>query len=209
MTNESSDEKLLKLIEGAQPLTKQKVGIKQKKNKLSFLSGVQRLKFKPDLYSLNKILFTIGAALTLIFLYSFITNQKAAGEAFFSSLMSVTGSPKPILGENEGFLNIQEYADAVTKRNVFISVDKKTDVSGGQPADNAKLADLVKDLKLVGIIWSKDPEVMIEDATDARTYLLKNGETFGRSQYKIKNITRSSVILEINLKGELKEYELR
>jgi len=75
--------------------------------------------------------------------------------------------------------------------------------------ETVELANLVKDLKLVGVIWSTNPEAMVEDMVNKRTHLLKKGDTFGANQYKVKDITRSSVILEITVEGAVKEWELR
>jgi len=66
----------------------------------------------------------------------------------------------------------------------------------------------LKDFKLVGIIWSRNPEVMIENAKDSRTYTLKKGESLNE-QFKIKEISRNSTILEVNLGSGTREYELR
>ena len=63
-------------------------------------------------------------------------------------------------------------------------------------------------LKLVGIIWSANPEVMIENSKDSRTYTLKKGESLS-DQFKIKEISRSSAILVVTTPAGSKEYELR
>ena len=74
--------------------------------------------------------------------------------------------------------------------------------------DNQDLTESVKVLKLVGIIWSQNPEVMIENSKDSRTYTLKKGDSLGE-QFKIKEISRSSVTLLVTTPEGAKEYELR
>jgi len=53
---------------------------------------------------------------------------------------------------------------------------------------------LIKDLKLVGISWGTDPQVIIEDTKDNKTYFLKTGDTI--SKFKIETILKDKVILE-------------
>jgi len=53
--------------------------------------------------------------------------------------------------------------------------------------------DMVKNLKLVGILWSENPQVMIEDTKQTKTYLLSIGETIGELQ--IKRILKDKVVV--------------
>ena len=92
------------------------------------------------------------------------------------------------------------------KRNFFLPANLK--VKGVVSQESAAVSDVLKDLKLVGIIWSQNPEVMIENAKDARTYTLKKGESLNE-QFKVKEISRNSAILEVNLDSGTREYELR
>lgn len=208
MNKESSDEKLLKLIEGtAKAPQLSKIGIKPKNKKPAFsLPSLFKLRFKPNLYGVNKALFVTGALLTFIFLYSFISDSRLAA----TDLVFPAGSSPVFKANGEGkVLSIEEYQNAFNKRNIFLSAGKKASGLDEKTKEMVKLADLLKDLKLVGVIWSASPEVMIEDALDKRTYLLKKGETFSQNQYKVKEITRTFVILEVEMAGEKKEYELR
>lgn len=223
MDKESSDEKLLKLIEGAARapgLSKPgfpagKAGIKPKARPPAFslpslfkaLPSLFKAWPKIDLARLNKIFFVIAALLTLTFLYGLIADSRSSGA---DPVFPGGTSPQVFKAQADGrAINTQEYLAAFGKRNIFLPAGKKAAGADGQAGELAKLSDLLKDLKLVGVIWSASPEVMIEDAFDKRTYLLKKGETFGQNQYKVKEITRSSAILEVQMAGEKKEYELR
>lgn len=212
MNKESSDEKLLKLIEGsAEGSRPQKLGIKFKSEKPARFAHRPKFKFKFNLIGLNKIFFIVAVLLTLIFFYSFIRDSKAIDADFiFSSLSAgASGVLKPPVETKTGFLGIQEYMDVISRRNIFIPTGKETEGPEAEAEDNVKLEDLFKDFKLVGIIWSANPEVMVEDALDKKTYLLKTGEKLGKNQYKIKEITRRSVVFEVDFEGKPKEYELR
>lgn len=212
MNKESSDEKLLKLIEGSKESPRpQKLGIKFKSEKPVRYPRREKFKFKFNLASLNKIFFIAAVLLTLIFFYSFIRVSKAIDVDFlFSSLSAgASGVLKPAMETKAGFPGIQEYTDVISKRNIFIPAGKNTEGTEAAAEDNLKLEDLFKDFKLVGIIWSANPEVMVEDALDKKTYLLKIGEKLGKNQYKVKEITRRSVVFEVDFGGKPKEYELR
>lgn len=64
-----------------------------------------------------------------------------------------------------------------------------------------------KDLKLIGISWSNDPDVMIEDTAIHKTYFCKRGAMIG--EYQVETINKSDVILKKgDLIFELKEKQL-
>jgi len=85
------------------------------------------------------------------------------------------------------------YLEMVQRRDIFSPVRL---VGAENPDDETKkvLAALIKDLKLVGISWGEDPEVIIEDTKVNKTYFLKTGDTI--SKFKIETILKDKVILE-------------
>ena len=215
MNKESSDEKLLKLIEGQAknsggPKPVLSLKFKPKAAKFSLKDIPFKLKLNFNLPFLNKSLFVVCVLLTLIFVYILIFGSRSNlnAELFFLT-PGANVSLKPQAGQKEEFKpSLQEYLDTAKKRNVYLPRGKI--ISNPQAAqETVRLADLVKDLKLVGVIWSTNPEAMVEDMVNKRTHLLKKGDTFGANQYKVKDITRSSVILEIIVEGAVKEWELR
>lgn len=201
----TSDEKLLKLIEGTAKKPVQKVGIKQKAQRkipLSFKSFP-----KPELHILNKGLLAICGLLTIIVFYNLVAGVKIMDAELFLPAQKVDASASKFsIQERGGFLSREEYLAEIQKRNAFLPSGLRESIKEGM---SPTLSELVKDLVLVGIIWSKNPEVMIESTKEARTMLLKKGDTFNAEQIKVKEITRNSVILEINVSGEITEYELR
>jgi type II secretory pathway component PulC len=201
----TSDEKLLKLIEGSAKKPAQKVGIKQKaQRKISF--NFKSFP-KPELNILNKGLLAICGLLTIIVFYNLVAGVKIMDAELFLPAQKVdASSSKFSIQERGGFLSREEYLAEIQKRNAFLPSGLREGVSEGI---SPTVSELVKDLVLVGIIWSKNPEVMIESTKEARTMLLKKGDTFSAEQIKVKEITRNSVILEINVSGGVTEYELR
>lgn len=86
----------------------------------------------------------------------------------------------------------------------YINASKKRDIFNPLPVTSPEklkenpslLIDLIKDLRLVGIYWSEDPEAMIENEKEKKTYFLKTGQII--KGVKIKAILKDRVILEYN-----------
>jgi len=85
------------------------------------------------------------------------------------------------------------YLEMVQRRDIFSAVKLR---SASDPEDETKkaLAEMLKDLKLVGISWGSDPEVILEDSKANKTYFLKAGETVGT--FKVDSIMKDKVVLE-------------
>ena len=220
INKESSDEKLLKLIEGSVAAKQQRrsgmaippaAGLKI--NKLSFkkLDFKQLLKFRFDLPALNKMVFSAAAVLTLIFFYNLIAgSKKVNADLFFASLRVKEIILPESQSDKKGFLSAAEYLSGIERRNIFLSPGQKpAEEVKAKEMQTVKIEEMLKDLKLVGIIWSDNPEAIIESALDGRTSLVKKGDSAGSSKAKVKEVTRNSVVLEIESEGQKQEYELR
>jgi type II secretory pathway component PulC len=205
MDKTTSEEKLLKLIEGAAKKPIPKIGIKQKPKKI--LAFKFNLHPKLDISNLNKALFAFCGLLTIIVLFNLVSQARLPDASLFLPAKKVdSSSSKFSLLPKAGFLSREEYLAEIKKRNVFLPFDLRESVREGM---SAEVSELVKDLSLVGIIWSKNPEVMIESKRESRTMLLKKGDTFNADEIKVKEITKNSAVLEIHSGGEVREYELR
>lgn len=207
MNKESSDEKLLKLIEGSSKVPHMpSVGIMRKKKNLNAVFSIAKFKPKLNLFNANKFLFVISVFLTIVFFYNFIAGNRYSASGFLlDAIKNVSSFTKPKPDGNKGFLTIQEYLDSLDRRNIFLTAG----VSQKSEIDAIAIEGLVKDLKLVGVIWSSNPEAMIEDAVEQKTYLLKKGDKFLNDKFKVKDVTRNSAILDIYIEGQAKTYELR
>ncbi len=212
MDKESSDEKLLKLIESSShtPLLSKvpfarKIGLKQRRGRFEFKFSKAHILSRINLCNINKSLYVICVLLTLMLLYNLAISFSISKSGFLLGRYDKITFTKPKSAANKLLLSLQQYLDGVAKRNIFL----RSDIVEKYSVDNVVLNDMVKDLKLVGIIWSSSPDAIIEDAVDKRTYMLKKGEMFGRAKHKIKDITRNFVVLEIEVAGKLQEYELR
>ncbi|MDD5194274.1 MAG: type II secretion system protein N [Candidatus Omnitrophica bacterium] len=96
------------------------------------------------------------------------------------------------------------YLEKARERDIFTMGTKKiSQMVTGKPSIS-KVMEETKDLRLVGISWSNDPDVMIEDTQNKRTLFLKKGQLID-NKIKLKSVFKDKVIL--SYAGE--EIELR
>lgn len=202
------EEQLLNLIEGA-PGTG---GRKRRKSPpfsffnvnalLSFLpsfaasikNGAVKLKggaAEPNLKIWNKVLAVFAVALFVYLTGDFVLGRLDIEQFVKRTAMvkarSLKENPAP---EIKLFLY---YLEMVQRRDIFSPVK----LAGAENPDvEAKkvLSALIKDLKLVGISWGENPEVIIEDTKVNKTYFLKTGDTINK--FRIESILKDKVILE-------------
>ena len=102
--------------------------------------------------------------------------------------------------------NVSYYQEKTSARNLFgIGEIPEPEVKPGEERVlTPKEADRAKDFALVGIAWSSDPEAMVEDSKNNKTYFVKRGQPLD-DEVKVVTIFKDKVIL--TYKG--KEFELR
>lgn len=207
MDKSSSDEKLLKIIEGTDKVKSfPHVGIKAKAKKAK--PQLIKISFKDfTLQNVNKGLFVTGGILTVYFLYSFMSGTVEGKRVILPPPVKNLDFVKFVAGDDGKVVDVNAFQD-VSKRNMFFLAAQKP-VDSTAVKQKEAISEVVKSLKLVGVIWSDNPEVMVEDAKESRTYLLKKSDTFGQDKFKVKEILRNSVILEIAGVEGANEWELR
>jgi len=220
MNKLSSDEKLLRIIEGAsassQKLSENPVLAKAVKkfngfNLKSIKEALAQLDFNKlsalSLPSLNKFLIAFAGVLTIVIIYVALSGWRGFNpNLLFLSPQEAAGISKTVLKELDPSLMQDNYAKAQLGRNIFLPFASRAASSAF--LEEAEAKEILKNIKLVGIIWSSNPEVMIEDA-GGRTYSLKKGEFFDQGQIKIKNIDRNSALLEVITDEGARDYILR
>jgi len=91
---------------------------------------------------------------------------------------------------------VSYYLDKVRERDIFAMGLKKVPNLSNQTTVNtgpsAKSLDVAANLKLVGISWSNDPDAMIEDTKELKTYFVKRGEMVG--EVKVQAIFKDKVV---------------
>ncbi|MDD5060479.1 MAG: hypothetical protein PHY35_05105 [Candidatus Omnitrophica bacterium] len=212
MDKQTSDERLLKLIEGAGTEKHKNPGwpkkplgnISAKFNLFEIKTKLKNLKI--DLRSINKGLISLGILTTIIFIYTLFSGPviPKSDAAFFMPAGS-QAIIKLISPDNQGPAR-KNISSRDIRRNFFLPPGAKGNDTVNQ-LEEQNLAEESKDFKLVGIIWSQNPEVMIENAKDSRTYTLKKGDILD-GQFKVKEISRNSAVLEAT-EDSTKQFEIR
>lgn len=95
------------------------------------------------------------------------------------------------------------YLEKVRERDIF-SMGAVSDSGKAGKDLSQKAIEATAHLKLVGIAWSDDPDIMVEDTNAKRTFFLKKGQMID-GEIKIQAVFKDKVIL--NYKGE--EVELK
>jgi hypothetical protein len=216
MDKQTSDERLLKLIEGSSDAKRRQNGQQVPKKTLTgMLPGKLNLNslkawkgFKPKLFDLNRGLIGFAGLITIIFVYSLFSGPviSKSTAAYFSPADAASVSKVISAIQTQGLMRKNILGQDI-KRNIFVPSGSKSSAYTQQ--EGMDLTEQVKDLKLVGIVWSANPEIMIENAKDSRTYLLKKGDSFNNDKIKVKEISRNSAILEILTDNGSKVYEIR
>jgi len=219
---QTSDERLLKLIEGAPSDPKQRQMSAAPKFGLHNLKPVNFSpaavnsyikNIKVNLFFVNKTLIGVASLLIALFFYVLATGPAISrSNAVYFTASDAESIAKLVSAKETQNLGRLPISAQDLKRNIFLVFGSKApapQVPGEKSVEqNTVLTQMLKDFKLVGIIWSQAPEVMIENAKDSRTYTLKKGESLS-DQIKVKEISRNSATLEMSSDTGVQEYELR
>lgn len=145
------------------------------------------------------VLLTMAWVVDIVSLRSeFHTRLQTVERAQLAAPVQAQGrsSPRP---------QLQDLLEETKRRNLFTFLPPPAEAAS--PSVVEELNSRVQELKLVGIIWSDNPQAIIEDTKDAKTYLLSTGELLGPMGLTVKKILKEKIIL-----GEEdgpKEWELR
>ena len=195
--NITPEEKLLRILEGPSPLKKKpKVPIKNRVKEIKNLGiWLKRLRINKnslkqlDLRTANKILSFLCAFFTFFCIFDFITVDKALKNRLTKIKQQTASLPQDNNSFSISSADIKQIVSQTRKRNIFTLLEPKVET-----IVTTSLADMIKSLKLVGILWSEEnPQVMVEDTKETKTYLLSVGEMLGELQ--VKKILKDKVIV--------------
>ena len=146
---------------------------------------------EPNLKAWNKVL-----AVSAIILFVYLTADFTLRRLDIKQFTKKAAAQKVRSFQDDAKLEVRPflyYLEMVQRRDIFSPVKL---ISAENPQEETKKAlfALLQELKLVGISWGKEPEVIIEDKKDNKTYFLKTGDTI--SKFKISVILKDKVILE-------------
>ena len=174
-----------------------------------FRRRIESLRGQPlDIKSVNRILLLCAGVFILYFLASTTT-----------ALTRLSAPPDLEAPASEGSsINLMErvflkkavsyYLEKIGQRDIFKmgAVQKITGADGVQTemkVTSSRILDATETLKLVGISWSDNPDAIIEDTKDTKTFFVKIGQKIG--EVKVQAIFKDKVVL--SYQGE--ETELK
>ncbi len=96
------------------------------------------------------------------------------------------------------------YVEKARERDIFRMGARPPDSDGLSKGPSQRILDATSQYRLAGISWSDDPDVMIEDTKNQRTYFLKKGQIID-NDVRVQSVSKEKVIL--SYQGE--EVELR
>lgn len=142
-----------------------------------------------DLRVINIAVFALSGLFTIFFIFDFLSS----GAGFKKHLEGIKNSPiaqeeVKAAGPSGPDIDIDRILALSKGRNIFTLLPPKPVVQ--------KITDiqtLSANLKLVGIIWSDNPQAMIEDTKEQKTYLLNAGQNIG--EINIKAILTNKIII--------------
>lgn len=153
-----------------------------------------------DLRVATIIFAVICGAFSIYWVFDFVKSRVTLDKRFqkiiAESAIAETGS-----NVDQGLMNLDtsKLAEETKNRNIF---------SFSPPAAEAGMimtqtTFMVTNLKLVGILWSDNPQAMIEDTKEQKTYFVSSGDKVG--EVTVKKIFRDKVIIG----KDSQEWELR
>ncbi len=96
------------------------------------------------------------------------------------------------------------YSQKISSRDIFKGEAEKREKKKEAAAPLADAGEKFKNLSLVGISWSSNPDAIIEDKDRQKTFFVKRGQMVG-ADIKVESILKDRVILSFD--GE--EFELK
>ena len=210
------EEKLLKLIENPgkgtgdlkirRPFNKRAIlnlfSFKQLKANFRSL-GRSGEKLKPFLLNLkfvNRFLAGVAVVMILFLVFDFIAGRPTLSNVYIYAKETQTASQAFKISPLQNAVNLSDYQSLIDTRDVFHFEPLKKAEATPEAMEIIKAE--AAQLKLVGIIWSKNPQAMIEDIKESKTSLVNEGDTIGK--LTIKRILKDKVILSY----ENEEFEL-
>lgn len=192
------EEKLLNLIENPTPKIKRQFkppfrrGMPLKPSHLSRAIKELWLRKRVKILTLkfaNRALIGLSVIATLFIVFDFIIGNKDIGSLYLIEKGLAHSMFKT--DKVAEALPLSDYLDEVKRREIFTPIEQV--LIAYEEEGVSAIVSLAETLVLVGILWSGTPQVMIEDTTSNKTYILNKGDTI--NDLTIKDIFRDKVIL--------------
>ena len=196
------EEKLLKIIENP--------GMVEKKKALPITRNIDALRSwfatfdikaimpkRVDIKTVNKVLAVLCILVTL-FLISDLLNGRVVFKRKLNKILAGTAVSTAAGRTTIPDVKPEDLIAGTKKRNIFTLEAEKA-----KPISRSDIAGAAVELKLVGILWSENPQAMVEDTRAQKTYLVSAGDKIGTVNVK------SILIDKVVLSKDTEEWDLR
>ncbi|MFH0918296.1 MAG: hypothetical protein V1830_04095 [Candidatus Omnitrophota bacterium] len=154
-----------------------------------------------DVKVANRILGLSVALLSVYFLVNFVVSSINLSKAPRLESNTPAAKIETSFPEPTGLKKAASYyLNKIRERDIFTMGLKKVIVD---TTPTSKSLELAASLKLVGISWSADPDAMIEDTKELKTFFVKRGEMVGGA--RVQAIFKDKVVLSLGQE----EFEIR
>lgn len=207
---QTSEEKLLKVIENPDDASvleqkqkylatnrlqkaKQLFNIKFLLSRLSFKNlKLSVRKFSLEFKHINQALAVLAVFLIALSIWDF--NKGRVEISKHDYLKEGRQFKEDWIKAQEKYRSESYYLQVLDKRNFFVPYQKKKEELVASASKSEALSMMVQNLKVVGIMWSDNPQVIIEDGKDNATHLLRAGDKLG--EITIKEVLKDRAVLE-------------
>jgi len=205
------EKELLNLIEGSKNNDTgqaSKIALKRKVNSfLSFGAAIGRLsffkdylkgavkgkRFYLDIKATNRILAFCIVTLIAFFIANFVGSLMNSKKLLNLEFNVASAQPPLNFPDVSALKPASYYLENAKTRNIFSLVAETGSKENEIQAARAKIAELLQNLKLVGISWSDDPDIIIEDTKKKQAFFLKKGQNI--NEFTIKDVYKDRVVL--------------
>jgi hypothetical protein len=175
--------------------------------RLSFWKRAARTN-KPGRSFIDLVVVNRALALAAVALLGYVSFDAAASVVMLGHQPNITIAPHaasaPVSAQNASPLKESAfYLEKVAARDIF-KEGPRAPVAQKTEQAPAEVEDASGQFSLVGISWSSNPDVIIENKTEQRTYFVKRGQPVG-SNTKVEAVFKDHVILS----REGREFEIR
>lgn len=187
---QTPEEKLLHIIEKPEEMDRLNIKKRGKKgilpiSKLVKIPFINNIDFKKiTLHGINKTLISISAVVTIALILYFIKGERLSQIRLAHIKQKNVGTDFQIDIKKKDIPDLSSYISETETNNPFhvlpfIGKDKSVEIE-------EKI-----ELQLVGIIWSDNPQAIIEDTVSKKNYLVNKGDTIDK--FTVKDITQAEV----------------
>ena len=155
------------------------------------IKGFKDEKKQINIKAINALLFIFTFCLTLYYINGISVSLKKIRNVGPGNFVLAKDSLAASAQEASSLKPFSYYLESFKKRDIFRMGQKSSLDNTG--AISSKAVEASQSLRLVGISWSDQPDVMIEDTKAAKTYFVKKGQMVG--DFRVEAVYKDKVVL--------------